>query len=105
MLGVADAELIGAAADAIAAGDGRAALDVAERLAASGRDVAQFGRDLVDHLRRLLVVATAGEVPEGLAISDAEAARLADQARRDPGDRARALARRALRRTRRGARG
>ena len=84
MLGVADAELIGAAADAIAAEDGRAALDVAERLAASGRDVAQFGRDLVDHLRRLLVVATAGEVPEGLAISDEEAARLADQARRVP---------------------
>ena len=84
VLGVADAELIAAAADAIAAEDGRAALDVAERLAASGRDVAQFGRDLVDHLRRLLVVATAGEVPEGLAISDEEAARLADQAHRVP---------------------
>ncbi len=84
VLGVADAELIAAAADAIATGDGRAALDVAERLAASGRDVAQFGRDLVDHLRRLLVVATAGEVPDGLAISDQEASRLADQARRVP---------------------
>jgi DNA polymerase-3 subunit gamma/tau len=84
VLGVADAELIAAAADAIAAADGRAALEVAERLAASGRDVAQFGRDLVDHLRRLLVVATAGEVPEGLAISDEEAARLADQAHRVP---------------------
>jgi DNA polymerase-3 subunit gamma/tau len=84
VLGVADAELIAAAADAIAAEDGRAALEVAERLAASGRDVAQFGRDLVDHLRRLLVVATAGEVPEGLAISDEEAGRLADQANRVP---------------------
>ena len=84
VLGVADAELIAAAADAIAAEDGRASLEVAERLAASGRDVAQFGRDLVDHLRRLLIVATAGEVPEGLAISDEEAARLADQASRVP---------------------
>jgi DNA polymerase III subunit gamma/tau len=84
VLGVADAELIAAAADAIAAGDGRAALEVSERLAASGRDTAQFGRDLVDHLRRLLVVRTAGEVPEGLAISEEEARRLADQAQRVP---------------------
>ena len=84
VLGVADAELIGAAADAIAAGDGRAALQVSERLAASGRDTAQFGRDLVDHLRRLLVVRTAGEVPDGLAISDEEAGRLAKQAQRVP---------------------
>ncbi len=84
VLGVADAELIAAAADAIAAGDGRAALEVSERLAASGRDVAQFARDLVDHLRRLLVVRTAGEVPEGLAISDEEESRLAAQAERVP---------------------
>ena len=84
VLGVADAELIAAAADAIAAGDGAAALRVSDRLAGSGRDVAQFGRDLVDHLRRLLVVATAGDVPEGLAISDDEARRLADQAGRVP---------------------
>jgi DNA polymerase-3 subunit gamma/tau len=84
VLGVADAELIAAAADAIGAGDGRAALGVSERLAASGRDVAQFGRDLVDYLRRLLVVRTAGEVPEGLAISDEEAARLGEQAGRVP---------------------
>ena len=33
VLGVADAELILAAADAIAAGDGRAALEASERLA------------------------------------------------------------------------
>ena len=84
VLGVADAELIAAAADAIGAGDGREALAVSERLAASGRDVAQFGRDLVDHLRRLLVVRTAGEVPEGFAISEAEEARLAEQAKRMP---------------------
>ena len=47
VLGVADAELILAAADAIAAGDGRAALEVSERLARSGRDVTQFARDLL----------------------------------------------------------
>jgi DNA polymerase III subunit gamma/tau len=84
VLGVADAELIAEAAQAIAAGDGRAALQVSERLATSGRDTAQFGRDLVDHLRRLLVVRTAGEVPEGLAISDEEERRLAEQSRQVP---------------------
>ena len=47
VLGVADAELIFAAADAIAAGDGRAALEVSERLARSGHDVTQFARDLL----------------------------------------------------------
>ena len=39
VLGVADSTLILAAADAIAAGDGRATLEVSERLARSGRDV------------------------------------------------------------------
>ena len=61
VLGVADAALIVAAADAIAAGDGRATLEVSERLARSGRDVAQFGRDLLAHLRQLLVRRAAGE--------------------------------------------
>ena len=55
VLGVADAELILAAADAIAAGDGRAALEVSERLARSGHDVTQFARDLLAHLRQLIV--------------------------------------------------
>ena len=60
VLGVADAELILAAADAIAAGDGRGALEVSERLARSGRDVTQFARDLLAHLRQLIVIRTAG---------------------------------------------
>ena len=58
VLGVAEAELILAAADAIAAEDGRAALEASERLSRSGRDVAQFGRDLLAHLRQLLVIRT-----------------------------------------------
>ena len=61
VLGVADSALIVAAADAIAAGDGRATLEVSERLARSGRDVVQFGRDLLAHLRQLLVLRAAGE--------------------------------------------
>ena len=80
VLGVADAELILAAADAIAAEDGRAALEASERLARSGRDLSQFGRDLLAHLRQLLVVRTIGESPATFSVTAAEPERLRDQA-------------------------
>jgi DNA polymerase-3 subunit gamma/tau len=74
VLGVADSTLILAAAEAIAAGDGRATLEVSERLARSGRDVAQFGRDLLAHLRQLLVRRAAGDAfgEDELAAADPE---------------------------------
>ncbi len=80
VLGVADSDLILAAADAIAAGDGRAALEVSERLATSGRDVTQFARDLLGHLRQLIVIRTLGEAPASFAVSVAPAERLRTQA-------------------------
>ncbi len=80
VLGVADAELVLGAADAIAAGDGRAALEVSERLARSGRDVSQFARDLLAHLRQLIVVRTLGEAPESFTVTAAEPERLRLQA-------------------------
>jgi DNA polymerase III subunit gamma/tau len=80
LLGVADADLILAAADAIAAGEGRAALEVSERLASSGRDVTQFARDLLGHLRQLIVVRTIGEPPDSFAVTAAEPERLRTQA-------------------------
>ena len=80
VLGVAEAELILAAADAIAAEDGRAALEASERLARSGRDVAQFGRDLLAHLRQLLVIRTMGEVPATFSVTAADPERLRLQA-------------------------
>ena len=80
VLGVADAELILAAADAIAAGDGRAALEVSERLARSGRDVTQFARDLLAHLRQLIVIRTVGEAPDAFTVTAAEPERLRAQA-------------------------
>jgi len=80
VLGVAESELILAAADAIAAEDGRAALEVSERLARSGRDVTQFGRDVLAHLRQLLVIRTAGEVPEAFTVVAADRERLRAQA-------------------------
>jgi DNA polymerase III subunit gamma/tau len=80
VLGVAEAELILAAADAVAAEDGRAALEASERLARSGRDVAQFGRDLLAHLRQLLVIRTIGEVPDTFSVTAADPERLRVQA-------------------------
>ena len=80
VLGVAESELILAAADAIAAEDGKAALEVSERLARSGRDVTQFGRDVLAHLRQLLVIRTAGDVPEAFSVTAADPERLRTQA-------------------------
>jgi DNA polymerase III subunit gamma/tau len=80
VLGVAEAELILAVADAIAAGDGRAALEASERLARSGRDPAQFGRDLLAHLRQLLVIRTAGDAVDAFTVTAADPARLRAQA-------------------------
>ena len=80
VLGVAEAELILAAADAIAAEDGKAALEASERLARSGRDLSQFGRDLLAHLRQLLVIRTIGELPATFSVTAADPERLRVQA-------------------------
>jgi len=80
VLGVAESELILAIADAIAAEDGRAALEVSERLARSGRDVTQFARDVLAHVRQLLVIRTAGDVPEAFSVTAADPERLRTQA-------------------------
>jgi DNA polymerase-3 subunit gamma/tau len=80
VLGVADAELILAAADAIAAGDARAVLETSERLARSGRDVSQFARDLLAHLRQLVVIRTIGEAPDSFSVTAADGERLRAQA-------------------------
>ena len=84
VLGVADAELLFAAAEAIAAGDGRAALQVSSDLARSGHDPVRFAADLVSHLRQLLVIATLGEIPDHFLVVAEHEARLGDQARRLP---------------------
>ena len=80
VLGVADGDLIVAAADAIGAGDARAALETTESLARSGRDVSQFARDLLAHLRQLVVIKTVGETPDGFSVTSAEPERLRAQA-------------------------
>ena len=82
VLGVADADLLFAALDAIAASDPRAALLAAARLTETGRDALGFVRDLEAHARDLMVVQTLGEVPAELAITPERDARLAEQAGR-----------------------
>src|SRR5436190_9089890 len=82
VLGVADAELILDAAEAIAERDARAALMTVQRLSESGRDYVQFMRDLAAHLRHLFVVQTLGEVPESFSVTSEHTDRLAAQAAR-----------------------
>jgi DNA polymerase III subunit gamma/tau len=81
LLGAADAELLFDTTDALAAGDARAALEAVERLARSGRDPGQFARDLIGHLRQLLVARATGEVPESFTVTVAQPERLAEQAK------------------------
>src|SRR5215212_9987440 len=82
VLGVADAELILDAAEAIAERDANSALMTVQRLADSGRDYVQFMRDLAAHLRHLFVVQTLGDVPESFAVTSGHTDRLAAQAGR-----------------------
>jgi len=85
VLGVADADLLFEAFDAVAAGDARAAWLAAARLADTGRDIAQFLKDLEGQARDLLVVQTLGEVPYELRLTPDRDERLLEQAQRVPG--------------------
>jgi DNA polymerase III subunit gamma/tau len=81
LLGAADAELLFDTTDALASQDAKAALEAVERLSRSGRDPGQFARDLVAHLRQLLVARATGEVPESFTVTVAQPERLAEQAK------------------------
>ena len=81
VLGVADAELLFAAAESISTGDGRGALEVISALARSGRDPARFATDLVAHLRQLIVIGTLGEIPDHFMVVAEHEGRLSEQAR------------------------
>jgi DNA polymerase-3 subunit gamma/tau len=80
VLGVADAEQLFEALDAVVAHDPAAALRTAARLTGSGRDPGQILRDLEIHARELLAVQVLGEVPEELHITPERDARLLAQA-------------------------
>jgi DNA polymerase-3 subunit gamma/tau len=80
MLGAADADLLFEALDAVAAEDPKGVLLGVEKMAASGRDPSQFARDLLAHLRTLLVVQTTGEVPAAFVVTATDTERLQAQA-------------------------
>ncbi len=82
ILGVADAELVLEAAEALAGRDPRAALLGVQKLSQSGRDYTQFMRDLSAHLRHLFVIQTLGEVPDSFSVTAEYTDRLASQAER-----------------------
>ncbi len=80
LLGAADADLLFAAVDAVIAEDPKGVLLEVEKMARSGRDPGQFARDLLGHLRHLLVTQTVGEVPNTFVVTATDAGRLAAQA-------------------------
>jgi DNA polymerase-3 subunit gamma/tau len=82
ILGVADAELVLAAGEALADRDPKTALLTVQSLSESGRDFTQFMRDLSAHLRHLFVVQTLGHVPDSFSVTAEQTDRLADQAGR-----------------------
>jgi DNA polymerase-3 subunit gamma/tau len=82
VLGVADADVLFGAVDAVIASDPRAALLAIAQLAESGRDIGQFMHDLEVQARELLVVQTLGAVPAEIAITPERDDRLAAQAAR-----------------------
>jgi DNA polymerase III subunit gamma/tau len=80
MLGAADAELLFEAVDAVIAADPKGTLLAVETMARSGRDPSQFARDLLAHLRHLLVTQTTGEVPASFVVTAPDSARIEAQA-------------------------
>ncbi len=80
VLGVADAEALFGAVDAVAAHDARMALLAVARLVEAGRDPGQLVRELEGHARELLAVQVLGEVPLELRVTPERDERLGVQA-------------------------
>ena len=80
VLGVADAEQLFEALDAVIAHDPAAALRSAAKLTSAGRDPGQILRDLEVHGRELLAVKMLQEVPEEIRVTPERDARLLTQA-------------------------
>ena len=80
VLGVADAEQLFDAVDAVISRDPARALRAAAKLADSGRDAGQLLRDLEVHGRELLAVQVLGDVPPEFQVTPERDIRLAEQA-------------------------
>jgi DNA polymerase-3 subunit gamma/tau len=80
LLGAPDADLLFGVVDSVIAEDPKGVLLSVDTMARSGRDPARFARDLLGHLRVLLVTRTTGEIPEAFAVTATDTARLTAQA-------------------------
>ena len=80
LLGAVDADLLFKVVDAVVAGDPKAVLLAVDEMSHTGRDPSRFARDLLGHLRVLLVTQTTGEMPETFAVTTGDPARLSAQA-------------------------
>lgn len=80
LLGAADAEVLFGVIDAVAAGDPKGVLETVERVSRSGQDPARFAREVLGHLRVLLVTQATGEIPEAFAVTASDGGRLRQQA-------------------------
>lgn len=80
VLGAADADLLFSVIDKVTAADPAGVLTAVEQVARSGRDPARFARDLLGHLRVLLVTQTTGRIPEAFAVTASDPDRLQRQA-------------------------
>ncbi len=81
-LGIVGDETLYDAFEAIAEGDGAAALRLASRLADSGHDLRNFTRSMMRAARNLLVTRAIGFDPELVDTAEADAPRVADLAER-----------------------
>jgi DNA polymerase III subunit gamma/tau len=82
VLGVADARLLEATVDAVAAGDAARALRALEECVEQGRDAASFASDLEVRARELLVVQILDQVPAELSLTPEADTALSEQASR-----------------------
>jgi DNA polymerase III subunit gamma/tau len=82
VLGVADASMLEATVDAVAAGDAPRALRLVEECAQQGRDAGSFAADLEVRARELMLVQVLGEVPGELSLTSEADAALQEQAAR-----------------------
>jgi DNA polymerase III subunit gamma/tau len=80
LIGAVDAELLFETVDAVIAEDPKGVLLGIEKMARSGRDPGQFARDLLAHLRHLLVTQTIGEVPVTFVVTATDEGRISAQA-------------------------
>jgi DNA polymerase III subunit gamma/tau len=80
LLGTADEASLFATIDLVAAGDAAGLLELVDRLAESGTDLASFTTGLLGHLRGLFLTQQLGRPPADLALAPQELEQLAAQA-------------------------